>query len=425
MNLIDTQTLTQTQTQPSDDYYQLNILKKKYFLLEQFDLIKLPFLLDDMFELGYNTWIKNQLKCEFQNNFNNNVQQMQTLIPSAYGSTFNSIPTPISTIPPISTNILTESKNSNLKGMVGENIVMDIIIDRFPNLQITNTSKIPHGGDIQIILSSGNKVIFEVKNYNRTIEQEQIDKLKFDMKFNNIYGAVFISLNSGIVGKKRFEIETFRYDAKNYFILFVPYSMHKMIPNKKNIINHNSMEDSILNLTIRIEFSLCTIENIIDKFNASNNFDFDVNACHTDTHANTNTDVKINLNLEYLTQNLNIIYDEFKLVKNSSIKMEENIKKSLNSHLSNIKEFETFIINKINYFIEKKIIKNYKKKFIIESNFNTDNSWSIILDNHLYGMIININNKYDLLLECRDIKTNKQFNNFSDCVDWINWINHN
>lgn len=384
-----------------NNFYQLNVPKSKYSLLNQIELTKLPYLLDDIFELGYNTWIKNNIKSEFANsNVNSN------------------------------TNILTESKQSNGKGLMGENIVMDIIIDRFPNLQIVNTSKIPHSGDIQITLSSGNKIIFEVKNYNRTIEQEQIDKLKYDMKFNNILGAVFISLNSGIVGKKRFEIETFRFNAKNYFILFVPYSLHKMIPTKKNIINHNSLDDSILNLTIRIEFSLCVIENIIDKFNTSNNFEFDVNTT--------------NIDLEYLIQNLNIIYDEFKTIKNSSIHLENNIKKSLDSHFTYIKEFEHSITNKIGELIKKKLIKNNKKKFVVEPYEFTNkltnltnltnstnsielnyfgNMWNVLYQGQIFGLVVYVDNKYDLLLEYSDIKTNKQFFNFSDCIEWIDKLN--
>ena len=35
-------------------------------------------------------------------------------------------------------------------------------------------------------------MIIEVKNYNKTIDQCEIDKLKFDMKFNKISYAIFI-----------------------------------------------------------------------------------------------------------------------------------------------------------------------------------------------------------------------------------------
>ena len=59
------------------------------------------------------------------------------------------------------------------------------------------------------------------------------------MKFNNINYGILVSLNSGIVGKKRFEFETFYHENNYYYILYVPYAMHKTTPNKKNIIIHN------------------------------------------------------------------------------------------------------------------------------------------------------------------------------------------
>jgi len=67
-------------------------------------------------------------------------------------------------------------------------------------------SKVPHSGNILITLLTGIKIMVEVKNYNKIIDQEQIDKLKFDMRYNNIKGALFVSLNSGIVGKKNLRL---------------------------------------------------------------------------------------------------------------------------------------------------------------------------------------------------------------------------
>jgi len=89
------------------------------------------------------------------------------------------------------TNNITDNKTTS-KGQLGENVVYDILVEKFPDYQIDNMSKIPHSGDIQVELGSKNKIIVEVKNYNKTIDQEQIDKLKFDMKYSNIYYSIFI-----------------------------------------------------------------------------------------------------------------------------------------------------------------------------------------------------------------------------------------
>ena len=356
------------------------ISKLKYPLLEQIDGYKIPFVIDEIFELGYNYYLKNLIKIDIQNN----LSQVSNTI----------------------TNTITESKLSTSKGGIGENLVMDILIDRFSTYQINNTSKIPHSGDIQLTVPSGNKIIVEVKNYNKTIDQDQIDKLKFDMRFSNITGAIFISLNSGIVGKKRFELETFKYNMQDYYIIYIPYSMHKILPNKKNIITHNSIDDSICNLTIRLEFGICIMQNIIDKI--KNNFICSKNLS--------------NIDLDFVTNQFNLFYDEFKIVKNSTNRLEENIKKNLESHTNSIKEFENLIIKKINKLIKKKIT-NYMEFDIqiknIKINLNEYNNWNILIDNKFSGMVVKISNIYDLLLNYNKIIIDKQFNNFDECCNFI------
>jgi hypothetical protein len=297
-------------------------------------------------------------------------------------------------------NNITESKYSTLKGSMGEDLVMDIIIDKFNNIYVENTSKIPHSGDIQVRLPSGNTIIVEVKNYNKTIDQDQIDKLKFDMMFNNIRGAIFISLNSGIVGKKKFDLEIFKHNSNEYYILFLPYSMHKVIPNKKNTISHTGMEESVHNLSVKVEFSLCVIQNIIDK--STNNIN-NKNISSTD--------------LDFMVSQFNLIYGEFKTVKNSMRKLDENIRKSLDSHKNSITEFENTIVKKINDLIGTKlyshdIYSNDKKNIRIKKNNST--SYDVLIDNKLSGRITRISNLYDVFINFNSNIINKQFDNLDD-----------
>ena len=349
--------------------YKISLLK--YSLFEKIDNLKIPYLIDEIFELGYSYYIKNLIKVDLQNQ---------------------------------NTNSITESKLSANKGYTGENIVMDILIDRFNSFQIENTSKIPHSGDIQITLPSYKKIIVEVKNYNKTIDQDEIDKLKFDMKFNKITAAIFISLNSGIVGKKRFELEIFSYELIDYYIIYIPYSMHKTLPNKKNIITHNNIEDSITNLTIRLEFGICIIQNIIEKF--KNNI--------------YNKNIISNIDLDIITYQLNSIYEEFKLVKNSAYKLEENIKKNFENHSNSIKEFENIIIKKINKIIKNKIYSenNFEKKKI-KLKLNNYSNWNILINNKIYGMIIKINDIYDLFLNYNNVLIDKKFIDFKECKKYL------
>jgi hypothetical protein len=341
----------------------------KYSLLKNINEEYLPYILDDIINNGYNIWVKNFINNEITTDFNN----------------------------------ITQNKLSSTKGQIGENVVQDILVEKFQDFQIENTSKIPHSGDIQVTFPSKNKIIIEVKNYNKTIDQEQLDKLRFDMKFSNIYFAIFISLNSGIVGKKRFDLETFYYNKQNYYILYLPYSMHKTIPNRKYIITHNSIEDSIYNLTLKIEFGICIMQSISDKFLKNNNKQ------------------SINTDIDYLIQEFNNFYEEFRTIKNSCTKLEDNIKKSVESHINVIKDFEFSIKNNINKLINKKInIKlltnstNYEIK-----NSNYANNWDIFINNILVGKIIKFKIYYDLLLKHNDVTINEIFTEFIECVEFL------
>jgi hypothetical protein len=369
--------------------YEIDINKYTFLKnVSEKDSLVLNSVIDEIFNLGYHHYIK-------------------------------SLITITNTTLAISTNTKVESEINNItdnkttsKGQLGENVVYDILVEKFPDYQIDNMSKIPHSGDIQVEIASKNKIIVEVKNYNKTIDQEQIDKLKFDMKYSNIYYSIFISLNSGIVGRKRFELETFYFNKQNYVILYIPYAMHKSIPSKKYMISHNSIDESVSNLTFKVEFSICIMTSIADKFSKPyfNRLQYEQTK-----------------NLDHLIDEFNKFYDEYRVIKNSAVKMEDNIKKSLESHVSVIKDYENNIKNNINKLISKKIkvsneeiVEIYKidkendiNKIIIKKYSN--NNWNILINNILYGKILLINKKYDLLFVLNNTIIQEEYDNFESC----------
>ncbi len=129
-----------------------NIDLNKFKLLGNISPDFIEFALDDIFNLGYNNWVKNFIKNDPNILINSNSNQNQT------------------------DNNITDSKLTS-KGQSGENIVLDILKDKFPDYLIENTSKLAHHGDIQVTTTNKIKIIVEVKNYNKTVDQEQIDKL--------------------------------------------------------------------------------------------------------------------------------------------------------------------------------------------------------------------------------------------------------
>ena len=363
----------------NEEFTKINFLINinKYSFLKNVRPEFLKIIVEDMFENGYNSYVKSFVRNDINNNDNN-----------------------------IVVNNITENKQSSQKGQVAENVVYDILVDKFPDYVVENMAKIPHSGDIHITMQNQNKMIVEIKNYNKTIDQSEIDKLKFDMKFNNIYYAVFISLNSGIVAKKRFQFENFYYNKHFYYIIYIPYAMHKVIPNKKNIITHNSFEESIINLSTKLEYVISIMNSLANSV---------IKPTYNKYLQNNNHD--------FVISEFNKFYDEYVMVRNSAFKLEENIKKSLDSHMIVIKDYEQSIKNNINKLISSKILTEettYCNKYkIIENN---KNNWNILINNSVYGKIIKLDEKYDFLLEHNNIIHHEHFDCLEECNNLLQTI---
>ena len=53
-----------------------------------------------------------------------------------------------------------------------------------------------HSGDAWIYLPDKEKIMIEAKNYTKTINKDEVEKMEYDMKFNNIKFCLFLSLNA-------------------------------------------------------------------------------------------------------------------------------------------------------------------------------------------------------------------------------------
>lgn len=110
--------------------------------------------------------------------------------------------------------------NSSKKGRFGEDFVLKQINTKFPDHTLKITRSMPHCGDGILTTPDGNKIMIEVKNYSINIDDTELEKLLFDMKYNKINYSVFISLKTSFVGKRRFDIK--KYGDKT--VVFVPYA---------------------------------------------------------------------------------------------------------------------------------------------------------------------------------------------------------
>ena len=94
------------------------------------------------------------------------------------------------------------SSSSAKKGEISENIVAELICNNFPDYIYEVKRHIAHNGDGMIISPTDLKCLVEVKNYSKTVPLDEINKFKYDLKFNNINYGLFISFKTNIIGQK-------------------------------------------------------------------------------------------------------------------------------------------------------------------------------------------------------------------------------
>ena len=119
------------------------------------------------------------------------------------------------------TKTLSSSKE---KGELGEGIVEDLLKKAY-DCDVTLVSKDSQTADIRMTRPKAS-YFWEVKNYTRMVNKDEIEKFKRDMRLHpDVRGGILVSLNQGIVGKVRggnIEIE-FLEDGR--FILYISYLM--------------------------------------------------------------------------------------------------------------------------------------------------------------------------------------------------------
>jgi hypothetical protein len=92
--------------------------------------------------------------------------------------------------------------SSSAKGMHGETNFMELIHKHTNWMNVEDTSKTPHSGDIRCNIGDV-CVMIEVKNYSKDVPSKEVTKFLRDMEENpTIPYGIFASLTTGISGKK-------------------------------------------------------------------------------------------------------------------------------------------------------------------------------------------------------------------------------
>lgn len=193
------------------------------------------------------------------------------------------------------------SNNSCKKGDISEKLIYDIISQKFKNYNYEKKSHIAHHADGELSSSTGFKSLVEIKNYNHIVNKDELEKFKYDLKYTNNNFGIFLSLQSGIVGKNIIDYEIYE---DNIHIIYISKLMDDI----------NKLDYGII------------LSEILFKMNSTFSNDIKVDEI-TSKIKNKFNELDIILKK---TVNLRVEYD----------KLELSIKSNLNMFYSNLRNYE-------------------------------------------------------------------------------------
>jgi hypothetical protein len=289
-------------------------------------------ILQTIFRLGYNTYfnsVSNNLeyytvKDDLITTLNETIQPLNDLTRSLYGL-----------------------NQSTKKGNITEAMIEDIIKIQLPEYNYDIKRGIAHNADGELTSPTGLKALVEIKNYNNTVPEDEVDKFKYDLSYRNIRYGLFISTKSGIQNQKPFSYERYDKDGKTYHIVYVSKIFEE---------NH------------KIYTGIMLLENIY-KFIRKN---ADIN----------NLDKTIIMNLRKIEK----IIEDFSRIKIKYLEMESNIKRSLDDYYGIIRDAEYQMKERFNDVWDqivdqenKLIVYSEKEQIVNKSNKKIQNILDKIL----------------------------------------------
>lgn len=108
--------------------------------------------------------------------------------------------------------------NSSKKGDLSETICRRLLCKKYPDWEFNDVSNDNYSGDCRAIKTPIGEILYEFKNYDTNVNNDQVLKFHRDLEYTGIQCGVFVSNTSGIVGKKTIEWEIIQ---KNKIIVYV------------------------------------------------------------------------------------------------------------------------------------------------------------------------------------------------------------
>lgn len=196
------------------------------------------------------------------------------------------------------------SNSSNKKGEISENLIYNYFKEKYKNYSYEIKRHISHNADGELITPSNLKTLVEIKNYTNTVNKDEIDKFKYDLKYTNNNYGIFISLQSGIAGKNIIDYECINENNKTYQIIYIS----KLI------------ED-----ITKLDYGILLLESLF-KINKKENIDVKINQIKETIYYNFNE-------LELIINKTHELRNEYQL-------FEKNIKLNLDSFYNKLRSYE-------------------------------------------------------------------------------------
>lgn len=265
-----------------------------------------------------------------ENNITSNIAKVQDNIKEL------NIDTKIDEVNDVINKLFGISTTSMKKGEISEDLIYKIINEKYPNYTYDVKSHIPHHADGELSSSSGMKCLVEIKNYSNTVNKDEIEKFKFDLKYTNNKLGIFLSLKTGIVGKNCIDYETFQNNNEDCHIIYISRLMEDinkldcgflLLENLFNIIKNDNMNLKIDQVKKMIYENFTNLEDLTNKTSKlRNNYNLLEKNIKSNLDSYYNDLREYDLDLKQKMQNVwNTLFNDLENVNTSFVDEKEKI----------------------------------------------------------------------------------------------------
>jgi hypothetical protein len=153
------------------------------------------------------------------------------------------------------------SASSSKKGEISEDLIYKILSDKYPNYCYDVKRHIAHHADGELTSPTGMKCLVEIKNYSNTVNKDEITKFKYDLKYTGNKLGIFISLQTGVCGRKNIDYEMHQDGDEIYHIIYISKMMEEVLKLDCGILLLESLYK--INTKDNLDLKIDQIKNVI------------------------------------------------------------------------------------------------------------------------------------------------------------------